>query len=274
MEKFLLSAFLNISGLGAASGIVYNNNSLYIISDNSGFLYQYQLQDNQLLKHPLIENPSENIVKNQKPDLEAITLVGKELHIFGSGSTSNRNKQFTFNLENNVIQENDLSTLYQKIKTKADIHDNELNIEGSFYNNNFLYLLQRGNGEKSKNGIIIVKLNNNFEDIEFQTIQLPKIKHVKTTFTDAILIENKIYFLACAEDTISTYNDGEILGSIIGSINLETFQTEFTHQISNKHKFEGLTLFQKSKTEIVFLLCEDNDTEVLETIIYKVILKL
>ena len=48
----------------------------------------------------------------------------------------------------------------------------------------------------------------------FVTVKLPKISNVEFTFTDAILVDNFIYFLASAEDTISTYEDGEVLGSI------------------------------------------------------------
>ncbi|WP_310555110.1 DUF6929 family protein [Flavobacterium sp.] len=272
MEKILLSAFLKISGIGAASGIVHTNNSLYIISDNSGFLYQYQLENKQLLKHTLIDNPSENILKKQKPDFESITLKGNELHIFGSGSTENRNKKIIYTIENQKIKENDLSTLYQNIKTSIPISDDELNIEGAFYHNENLYLFQRGNGGNSKNGIVKIEFNDKLK-IEFQSIQLPKIKHVEATFTDAILVDDKIYFLASAEDTTSTYDDGEVLGSLIGCMDVETFEIEFTHQINDNQKFEGLTTYQKTNSEIIFLLCEDNDTEELESTIYKLTLK-
>ena len=274
MEKFQLTAFLKILGIGAASGIVYTNNSLFVISDNSGFLYQYQLQSNLLSKHPLIENPSENILKKLKADFESITLKGNELHIFGSGSTRNRNKKIIFNLKNNSIQEYDLSDLYKSIKTSISISDDELNIEGAFYYNEDLHLLQRGNGANSKNGMLKINFNGNINDkIQFQSVQLPKIKHIETSFTDAIVVENKIYFLACAEVTLSTYNDGEVLGSLIGCMDIATFKIDFTHQISNTHKFEGLTLYQKTKSEIIFLLCEDNDSEDLESTIYKLVLK-
>ena len=97
---------------------------------------------------------------------------------------------------------------------------------------------------------------------------------MENTFTDAILVEDKIYFLACAEDTNSTYNDGEILGSSIGSIDMKTMKMEFTKQITDRHKFEGLTLFKKTTTAIEFLLCEDNDNEVLESNIYSLKLDL
>ena len=101
---------------------------------------------------------------------------------------------------------------------------------------------------------------------------MPKIKHVETSFTDAILVEDKIYFLATAEDTSSTYYDGEILGSIIGGMNSKTFEIEFTKKITDTNKFEGLTLYSKTNDKIEFLLCEDNDSEVLESTIYKLVL--
>ena len=279
MEKFQLTAFLKILGIGAASGIVYTNDSLYIISDNSGFLYEYQLQSNQLSKHPLIENTSENILKKLKPDFESITLKGNKLHIFGSGSTENRNKKIVFNLKNNSYQDYDLSDLYENIKTSISISDDELNIEGAFYYNEDLYLLQRGNGANSKNGIIKINLNDNNQsqtnpfEVQFEAVQLPKIKHVETSFTDAILVKNKIYFLACAEDTLLTYDDGEVFGSLFGCMDMATFKIDFTHQISTTHKFEGLTSYQKTESEIIFLLCEDNDSEDLESTIYRLGLK-
>ena len=83
------------------------------------------------------------------------------------------------------------------------------------------------------------------------------------------MCHDKIYFLATAEDTQSTYNDGEVLGSFIGRIDLKTMKVEFTQKITSTNKFEGLTFYKKSNNKIEFLLCEDNDTELLETKIFK-----
>jgi hypothetical protein len=264
MQKFQLSEYLKISGIGSASGIVFTNHSLYIISDNAGFLYQYDLESDKLVKHQLIENPSENILKINKPDFESITLKENELHVFGSGSTQNRNKSIIFNIKTQKVQENDFSETYKNIKNTIQISDEELNIEGALFYKEKLYLFQRGNGANAKNGIIIID-----DTVHFKPILLPKIKHVETSFTDAILVNDKIYFLASAEDTLSTYDDGEVLGSIIGCIDIKTFKIDFTTQISNTHKFEGLTLYENSESHLEFLLCEDNDTEVLESVIYK-----
>ena len=270
MEKIELLVFLTLKGIGSASGIVSYDDSLFIISDNSSYLYEYQQKDSKLNKIALIENPSENTPKKEKLDLESITLKGKELHLFGSGSTEKRNKTISYHLENKKVEQKDISSLYNDIKTKLHISSDELNIEGALFQGKNLLLFQRGNGAASKNGIIKV---SNFNDdnyrLDFVAMQLPKVKNVEFTFTDAILVKDKIYFLAAAEDTNSTYNDGEVLGSIIGIIDSKSFKLEKTIQISDKHKFEGLTLYKSSKKTLEFLLCEDNDTEELKTTIYK-----
>lgn len=270
MQKFTLEILFHIIGIGSASGLVYKNDSLFIISDNSSFLYEYQITEKQLSKIKLVENPQENIPKKDKYDFESIALKGNELHLLGSGSTSKREKRMIYNLDSKKTEQKDLSKLYQNLKQTASITNDELNIEGAVFDNEKWLLFQRGNGANSKNGI--VKLNDNLNKnstIEFIPIQLPKIKQLETSFTDAILVDDKIYFLATAENTNSTYHDGEILGSIIGRMNSQTFEIEFTQQISDTQKFEGLTFYKKTETEIEFLICEDNDSDVLEATIYK-----
>jgi len=272
MDNSKLENYIKIIGLGSASGLLYIENSLFIISDNSSFLYKYSLQEKELTKIPLLANADENIPKKDKYDFESITLKGTKLHLLGSGSTSNREKRITYDLNTAAVTEKDLSKLYQNLKQYASISDEELNIEGTLFYNEKWYLFQRGNGLNSRNGIFIINSLKTPSKIEFVKVSLPKINKIETSFTDAILVENKIYFLATAEDCKSTYDDGEIFGTIIGRMNSETFEIECTQKISDTHKFEGVTLYKKSDSQIQFLICEDNDTEVLETNIYKLTL--
>jgi hypothetical protein len=282
MTNFQLQTFATINGLGAASGIIYLNENLYLIGDNSGFLYKYDILNKDLSKFPILENAQENIIKKEKPDFEAITLHDNKFYIFGSGSTKKREIRVKFNLENNEASTKDVSDIYDKLKKKAAFTDDDLNIEGAFYFNENLYLMNRGNGEFSKNGIFIhnkdprAKLEQakQFDNVIYKPFKLPIINNVETSFTDAIFIENKIYFLACAENSSSTYDDGEIYGSILGTINIETFEIENTLQITNSQKFEGLTLYSQSENEMSFLLCEDNDTEDLVSNIYQLTINL
>jgi hypothetical protein len=269
MNNTTLENYFKIIGIGSASGLFYLDNSLYIISDNSTFLYKYSLQEKELTKIALLDNAKENIPKKDKLDFESIAIKENKLHLLGSGSTSKRQKRFTYNLETAQVSEKDLSKLYQNLKETAAISDEELNIEGALFCNEKWLLFQRGNGINSKNGIFTTNSLKKTKQIEFKKVSLPKIQHIETSFTDAILVDDKIYFLATAENTTSTYDDGEILGSIIGRMNQDTFEIEWTQKISDSQKFEGLTLFHKTETEIQFLICEDNDTELLETTIYK-----
>lgn len=269
MPNFALQLLFEIIGIGSASGIINKNNSLFVISDNSSFLYEYKLDRKELSKIKLFGNSQENIPKKDKFDFEAITLKGNKIHLLGSGSTSKREKRIIYNLETKEVAEKDLSKLYKNLKETTSIADDELNIEGALFCNENWHLFQRGNGANSRNGIFKTKSLETESQIEFIKVPLPKIKHVETSFTDAILVDDKIFFLATAEDTTSTYDDGEILGSLIGRMNSETFEIEFTQKISDTQKFEGLTLYKKTKTEIQFLVCEDNDSDVLETNIYK-----
>jgi hypothetical protein len=272
MDKFQLSLLYTINGIGATSGLIFKDNSLFMISDNSSFLYEFKMEEKQLYKIKLFENSQENIAKKDKLDFESITLFNNKLYLFGSGSTKKRDKRFTYNLESKEIKEKDLSKLYEKLKDFASISDDELNIEGAIIDTENYYFFQRGNGANSKNGLFVY--NKETKKIQFTAIKLPKVDDVEATFTDAILIEKTVYFLAAAENTTSTYNDGEVLGSFIGSFNLKDMELHFIQKISDTNKFEGLTLYNKSETEIEFLLCEDNDTEELVSGIYKLTLNM
>ncbi len=274
MEKFQLSLLFKIIGIGSASGLVYTDDKLYIISDSSTFLYEYHISEKKLDKIALVENARDGIPKKEKADLEAITKKGNELAILGSGSTENRNWLFNYHIQSKIVEQISFTGMYQKIKSELQIKDDELNIEGLILADNKVSLFQRGNGATSKNGVIYGNDNPENPEFKFLPFDLPKIKNVECTFTDAILVDDKIFFLACAEDTNSTYLDGEVLGSIIGIIDFKTMKLERTQQISDRHKFEGLTLYKKSNSEIEFLLCEDNDTDLLESGIYSLKLNL
>ena len=277
MEKFTLEILFHIIGIGAASGLIYKDNSLYLISDSSSFLYEYHMDSHDLQRHSLSSNPAENILKKDKPDFEAITAFQDTLYIFGSGSTANRNKMIEYDVaQKKKIATNDLSNLYGVMQNFVSIKPEDFNIEGIVHDGENWYFLNRGNGIANKNTLLSVhakKLDQEFSLLA-NDYKLPKIKGVRTSFTDAVLVDNSIYFLGTAENSQSTYEDGAILGSILGRINLETMKIDFTKKISPTNKFEGLTVYAKTEHQIQFLLCEDKDSDVLESAIYKLTIDL
>lgn len=270
MLKHTLELLFHIIGIGSASGLVVKGDSLFIISDNSGFLYEYHIKENELTKIKLFENAIESTAKKDKADFEAITTIGNELHLFGSGSTANRNRMASYNLQTKQAGIHDISQLYTTVKQATGISDDNFNIEGALYYEEQLFLFQRGNGAASKNGIITMGENNTKP--VFHPIALPKIQDIEGAFTDAILVNNNIYFLAAVENTSSTYDDGEVLGTFYGIINPVTLEIEETALLTDTKKLEGICLYKEDKATLSFLLCEDNDTDDSESLIYNLIL--
>ena len=66
MENFKLTNHFTIKGISAASGLVYSQNVLFVISDSSSFLYQFDIDRKLLLKFPLVKNAKENKQEQKK----------------------------------------------------------------------------------------------------------------------------------------------------------------------------------------------------------------
>lgn len=275
MHNIHLETFAQITGIGSASGLFLSNNLLYVIGDNSSYLYEYNISTKNLNKIQLFSRgqsvPSENIPKALKPDFEVLCQHENVLYILGSGSTAKRNLMVQYDLVNKKITQTDLTDVYNKLRSASSINHENFNIEGAIFTGSEWLLFNRGNGESATNGIFKIAGSSlaKAEKTSFIRILLPNINHIASSFTDAVLHKNKIYFISTAEDTSSTYNDGEILGSFLGCLDLDTLKLNFIHKISNSQKFEGITVLKEYENKIEFLLCEDRDTEELNTTIYK-----
>lgn len=262
MKKYLLSSWLKIAGIVAASGIGYENNQLQLVSDNSNALYHYFIVNDSLAKYSFDENPvSDLMAKKQKYDLESFTKIDNTWYAFGSGSTENRNIGFMFNKFSKYSTKIDLTDLYSEMKSFSDLQDDDFNIEAvTTYNEDWLFI-NRGNGPKNANYIFVVQGKNLTDEynIYYFEFDLPKINNVQSGFSDGTVINNTLYFIATAEDEQSTFNDGAIKGSLFGAIDLKKMKVLFTEKISDTNKFEGITVLEQNKKNIVFALCEDND---------------
>lgn len=184
-------------------------------------------------------------------------------------STSSRTTNFQVPLASiNLAKPFSTDTLSENIHAQLGISSENLNIEGSFLHGDTLYLFNRGNGPEKKNGIILAKKDFS-TPIRYIDIPLPEQEAGSPAFTDAILLEEKIYFIAAIEQTNSTYEDGQVGGSFFGTIDFNTMTLTSFIPISGIHKFEGLSCFQEDTTKLTFLLCEDSDQQATSTTIYK-----
>ena len=256
MDKEKLSIFATIKGIGSASGLFLKQNFLYVIGDNSVYLYEYDIDSKIVNKIQLLKGlpVSENIAKVAKPDFEVLCHYQNTLYILGSGSTVNRNLMLKFDLQTKQVSQYNLSSLYAKIKQQCKIDDENLNIEGAVFNGDTWFLFNRGNGNAQKNGIIKIKGADllNARKTQFVPIVLLKDNQQLVSFTDAVLHKNEIYFIAAAEDTKSTYEDGEILGSYMGCINAETLELKFTKKYLQRTSLKGLLFISRMKSTSSF----------------------
>ncbi|MEL1246312.1 hypothetical protein AAEO56_18710 [Flavobacterium sp. DGU11] len=280
MQKFQLELLFHIIGIGSASGLFLNGSSIFIISDNSHLLYEYNTKDKTLQKTPLISKeytrPLENVPKPDKADYEAMAAKGDDLYLFGSGSTEKRNTIAHINMKTKeVFPPIDATDLYMVMQGFGEITPENFNIEAAVNAGDTWYVFNRGNGPAGQNGIFT--LEGDIADTAFQIIyneiKLPKINGAQASFTDAVKVGEKLYFIAAAEKSDSTYHDGEIAGTLIGRIDIETMELEFTETISLKNKFEGITLYKETPGSIEFLLCEDTDSDAEASDVYKLTVK-
>ena len=270
----MLQVFATIKEISAASGLFLKGNLLYVIGDNSSYLYEFAIKEQRLNRIPLlITSPSENILKTAKPDFEVICHYNGIIYILGSGSTSQRNQMIEYHLDTKKVIEHNLLPLYTAMKKAHAIGDDNLNIEGAIFTGKQWLLFNRGNGNATKNGVFIIAGSDlaNAKSTYFTLITLLKTNQIVVSFTDAILHKNQIYFIAAAEDTTSTYNDGKIMGSYIGNLDLATLKLNFITKIAEHQKFEGITFLGEKDSQLEFLICEDADNESSETIIYKLL---
>lgn len=281
MQKFQLELFFHIIGIGSASGLLLDGTSLYLVSDNSHILYDYSLIDKKFEKINLApegyKGPVENVPKKDKKDYEALSAIGEEIYLFGSGSTENRNTILHIDAQSKkVFPPIDATDLYTAMQEFSEIDTENFNIEAVANDGNAWYIFNRGNGPKGKNGVFT--LTGDIKETIFQfvynDVELPKINGAQSSFTDAILVDGKLYFLAAAEKSDSTYHDGEVAGTLIGRMDPESMEIEFTEVISLKNKFEGITLYKKNNKQIEFLLCEDTDNDAAESDIYRLVYSL
>lgn len=278
------------TGVKAASGLVKSGNDFYVIADDDLSLFQFNFEgETHLHSVPLVpgalsEDPKTR--KRQKPDWEALvqlTLAGSQNIMLAvpSGSTENRMTgayvQLTSSGQVDKTQKVtlvDFSNLYSKLQ--KDIP--ELNIEGACVFKHKLKLFQRGNGASGQNAIIDIDLAGFCSDlalglqinekniISIQNYNLGDLNGFKLDFTDACALDDTIWFLAVAEASQSTYDDGKYYGAILGCLDLQG-QEIARYEIDCAVKPEGLWV-EGDGQKLNFFIVTDADSSKIFASIY------
>lgn len=286
-----------LKNIPSASGIEIVNGIIYIIGDDSPFLYVLDHNLNVLNQIQLFESEnfeSGRIPKSLKFDLESITSLIINQHnyllIIGSGANTTREKGYLVKLptkfnKNHLVTELSLSKLYDLLRLNRDIvEDSGLNIEGLATTDNNLIMLNRANGNADNTALIfdieefIVFLMENSDMTPFpHVVRFDLPGKVKAGFSGAAYFDNLIFFTASTEYVADAINDGEIGESMIGIIEmrkstmplkknnptiLSTFQSAIVEENGSGFigKIESIAVYEKEDpSKYIALAVTDND---------------
>jgi len=181
----------------------------------------------------------------------------------------------TFRDTISIVKKN-MRPLFEKIKLQAELKEEEINIEGIAITERKIYLLHRGNisgnfiAEFDKTMFLEYIQTGQYlpSGISIYPFSLPELNGVQSGFSGACYYadEQYILFTASMEDTESVTADGEVSGSYIGFIPLNTLEEGIYHsallekdgEILAK-KLEGIAVKNADGNKMEILSICDND---------------
>ncbi len=229
-----------LAGIPSASGIELINGNIYVIGDDSPWLYQldteFRLIKQTRLGDVLPPADGGRVPKLQKHDLEAMALFrsgrGTELLLFGSGSRSPERDSLARIpvAPPGEARLYSVRRFYDQLQAAAGLPDEALNVEAAVVHAGTLYLFNRGD-----NLIAACPLDNLLAHLEedalcptpaIYRIELPELEGSPAGFSGATLLPDGsgILFTASVEHTTNWIDDGEVTGSFIGRIGLPLTQ--------------------------------------------------
>jgi hypothetical protein len=258
----------------------------YVIGDDELFLAVFRVSEPQpgRLRRALAGDLplDSNARKQAKPDLEVLTsLPPFEQHPhgallgLGSGSTPNRDRGFVWALApdgslDGEPDELDLGPLYRLLRESLD----DLNIEGAAAMGDAFWLLQRGNSELGANVVTELALEDVLDTLVgdhalapadlrgLRSYDLGELRGARLTFSDASpLGDDLLVFTASAEATTDTYSDGEIVGSVVGTIDREGGVRRL-RTIESAYKVEGVHAALDTGVMTLTFVCDQDDADV------------
>jgi len=236
------------TALPSASGMELIGDKLYVIGDDSPYLYilnreNFTLED----KIKLFETDlfgTGRIPKAFKPDLECLTSVQVNgqpyLAAFSSGSAPTRTKCYLISLapvdsDTPRVQEYSLKELYTALQTEAAYLKNDLlNIEAAATHADHLYLFQRS-VQTGHNVLFrfhlpdflqhLTQVSSPIPASEKILFTLPRLADLDSRFSGAITFDEKLFITASVENTSNAILDGEVAGSFVGYTDLSAIKS-------------------------------------------------
>jgi hypothetical protein len=275
-----------LESIPSGSGIELIDGIIYIIGDDSEYLYGLNHELRLLHKVELfsaIEKKDGRIPKAVKHDFESMVSfdINGYSHVFVAGSGSllpQRGIGYLIKLptsynKKHIVWKKDLNSLFQLIKSHPDFEtDVELNIEASFIANEHFYFINRAGQQLIRYPLaeMVEYLQNHSEGTPFPEILLLDIPLLDGNIykcSGACYFKDRIYITASCEATDNAYDDGEIIGSAIGSFSVNDLPDRGRDKGFNaKIPLTNLTAVKdnqgaviKTKWESICIYEQDND---------------
>lgn len=273
-----------IDGVPSASGVIKSKEEYYVIGDDSPYLFCLDSSFKNISKSPIYSTEKlddQKIRKEIKPDFEALEMISdEEIYVFGSGSKSPKRDIFlTIALKNALeVKSYNISPFYDSLRNLPILKNKELNIEGIAFNDDKVYLLNRGqnviftfNKRHLKNHLTG---KHPFPTPKSTLYNLPKINGIESGFSGATISKDKglLVFTSSVENTGNAYDDGQILGSFVGIIDLSGTETPTTYryatipELTKPLKVESVTIDEEisdNESNIIFVTDSDGGHSVL-----------
>jgi hypothetical protein len=277
--------------VSSASGIVRRGDHVYVIGDDLLSLAVFRLSragPGRLAQALAGELPAdEGERKAAKPDLEALTVLPPfegnpfgALFGLGSGSGPGRDRGFVWALSadgslRGEAAEVDLTPVYELLRREVGA----LNVEGACVVGDHLWLLNRGNDEASRNAVAELGLGEVMEslhgDLRLDARELAAIRAydlgalggVPLAFSDGTPLANDVLvFTASAEAEDDPGPDGEILGSVLGTITPDG-EVRRLRTIDRRYKVEGVHATIDTGVMDLLLVCDQDDPDVVSPLL-------
>jgi hypothetical protein len=270
----------------AASAVVRRGDFTYVIGDDELELAVFALSAGEpgelrrVMDGELPSDPDER--KRDKPDLEALTAMPPfdgapygGLFGLGSGSKRSRDRGFFWELAadgslTGEPREIDLKPLYEELRGEIE----ELNIEGAAVLGGRFALFHRGNADRSENAVAELRLDRVLDSLtgdrdldpheldRITAYDLGELDGVRLSFSDATaLADDLVVFTASAEGSGSSYEDGSIRGSVVGTIDAKG-GIKRLRTIDRRWKVEGVhAAMDAGVLDLVFVCDQDSEDE-------------
>jgi hypothetical protein len=260
----------------SGSALEYHKDSLYVIGDDVHYILCLDAQWNVIRHIQLFESALERIPKPDKPDIECAAVIDDVLYLLGSGSKSpQRDVAFIVQLSDYTVKKINTAAFYGIFRDRNLM--GEMNIEGFTGCKDKLLLFNRANTSQPNSLIVTDRkiVKRQFPDrFKVMPVEIGSLNNIPLGISGASYCEvNDILFItASAENTDNTYDDGDIIGSVLGivynasdALNAPSFIIEHiieldkVEKVFSKQKMESVCITRQENKNYTCILVADND---------------